>query len=842
MHPLRAAADSLLQVLRDARNAPPRDLSKALVAALDLFHEAASSSSIVLELGKSRELLGVWPRLGDTDRALVAAKLQRILATAWAQVGEGEADDARGATTAGPRRPSRQPFEGDPLGAPVESVRGVGPKGAAALRARGLETLGDLLRVLPRSYEDRRRGGRVADLTVGQPGFMVGTVKRVRTMWARRTRGLRVVVEDADGASLTLMWFAAYKLQFEVGEALRASGIVRTIRGDQGRGDQGRGDQGSGDEGIEGLGMVHADVERLDEMPDASDASAPREGSALALPANPIVPRYPELDGVPRKRFQRILRAALDVALAEELVDPLPAALRGEESLPPFADALRTVHAPAPDADVEALNAFRSPAHQRFIFEELFALQLALARAASGRRVEAGVALRGQGRLLEALRAALPFSFTPAQERATQEIITDLRGASPMSRLLQGDVGSGKTVVAMAAALTAIEDGCQAVILAPTEVLAEQHARVLGGLASRLGVPHTLITSALTGARRRAAREDVQSGLVKLVIGTQALLDEGVVFDALGLAVIDEQHRFGVLQRAALAAKGPAGITPHLLVMTATPIPRTLALTLYGDLSISVIDAKPPGRMPIETRLYRAGKRKAVHEALRRAVDAGAQAYAVTPLVEASDKVDLGAAIDLHQELRHGALAGVSVGLLHGRLDAAAKREALERFSRGEDRVLVCTTVVEVGVDVPAATVMVIEHAERFGLAQLHQLRGRVGRGAGQSHCFLLLGRDARADAEERLRILTETDDGFRIAEADLRLRGPGEILGTVQAGAPALVVADLLRDADVLARARARAFALVAADPALVEPENARAWSMLCARYGPLLELVRIG
>jgi ATP-dependent DNA helicase RecG len=697
----------------------------------------------------------------------------------------------------------------DRLDRPVREVRGIGEQIASRLRARGIETVADLLRVLPRSYEDRRQGGRICDLEEGVPGFAVGTVRRAEATGLGQRRGFRMVVEDSSGG-LGCVWFRAHPGLFRLapGVRVRVSGKPRRYRGT--------------------LELIHPDVELVAD----EDESGPA--------AFPIVPRYPEIEGVPPRTLWRVIREA--ATHLEGATDPLPAEVRAARALPGLCESLRAVHAPAANADVEALNHFRDPAQRRLVFEELFALELALARASRVRAATVGIPLSGKGTLVSRLQAKLPFALTSAQKRALAEIVADLCRPHPMSRLLHGDVGSGKTVVALCAALVAIEEGHQVAILTPTEVLAEQHHRVMGGLAAQVGVNAALVTSALVGARRQAVREEVRSGRTRLVVGTQALLDGGVEFAALGLCIVDEQHRLGVLQRAALTAKGPGGATPHLLVMTATPIPRTLAMTLYGDLSLSVLEERPPGRQPVETRILRAAARARLYAWLRRAVEAGARAFVVTPLVESSERLDARDAVRTHAELCAGPLRGLSVGLLHGRLDPEAKALALSRFERGEDRVLVCTTVVEVGIDVPEATILVVEDAERFGLAQLHQLRGRVGRGVEKSHCFLVVGTQGAEEAWKRLKILAETEDGFRIAEEDLRLRGPGEILGTAQSGHPALMVANLLRDAEVLDEAREAAFALVARDPELHEPENRRAWDRLAARYRPILELLRVG
>jgi ATP-dependent DNA helicase RecG len=805
MEDLSRVIDDLVRRLQSARRAGWADLAP-VGEALETAIAAAGAAGVDISPGDLPETVRLWPRLGEPDRQLVAARLQRIAATLCAHVA-ARLPAAEEPQRRVPGRAERALPEGDPLSLPVGTVRGVGEKTTRLLAARGIETVGDLLRLMPRAYEDRRQGGAIGDLRVGQPGFALGTIARASWSGFGRSRRFRLEVSDETG-TLSCVWFRAHRgmQRFARGERVRVSGTPRVYQ--------------------EHLEMHHPDISLIEDD---------EEGGPGALP---IVPRYPEIEGVPRRTVWRLVRQALD--LAAGAADPLPASVRAARGLPDLAAALAAVHTPAADADAESLNALRHPAQRRLIFEELFALQLALARAARDRQTQPGIRLATPGALAGRLRGLLSFTLTNAQERAVAEIAADLRRDAPMSRLLQGDVGSGKTLVALSAALFAIEAGYQAAVLAPTEVLAEQHHATMGGLAARLGLSTALVTSSLTGARRRAVREEIRSGLARLVIGTQALLYEAVEFDALGLCVVDEQHRFGVLQRAALTAKAPAGLTPHLLVMTATPIPRTLAMTVYGDLSVSLLDEKPPGREPVETRLFRGNRRGEVFDALRRAVDGGAQAYVILPLVEASEALAVRDAVRTHAELSEGALAGIPVGLLHGRMSAEEKRSALDRFHEGADRVLVCTTVVEVGVDVPAATVLVVEHADRFGLAQLHQLRGRVGRGGGKSHALLLLGEDAGPDAVARLRILTETDDGFRIAEEDLRLRGPGEILGTLQAGRPALFIADLVRDAPLLQQAREAAFALVEADPDFRDPEHVRSWEMLAARYGPLLHLLR--
>ncbi len=548
-----------------------------------------------------------------------------------------------------------------------------------------------------------------------------------------------------------------------------------------------------------------------------------------------IVPVYEKLGPLTVKPLRRVL-SQLAAQLPLELEDPLDAALRERLSLVGRGEALRRVHLPA-DADaLPALNAFRSPAHVRLILEELLLYQLGLARRRRGLRSERKrAAFDVSGAAREAVKRILPFPLTGAQRRVLREIADDLRSPHPMNRLVQGDVGSGKTLVALLSMVIVLENGHQAAFMAPTEILAEQHFLTFRRLLKRCAYRVELVTSAVKGKERREALARVASGEAQIVIGTHALIQEGVTFRRLGYAVVDEQHRFGVLQREDLRRKG---YDVDVLVMTATPIPRTLALTAYGDLDVSVVDEKPPGRTPVTTLLRPASQRREVLELVRRSVAQGRQAYVVYPLVEESDKLeDVKAASQAAGEWA-AALPGVRVGLLHGRLKSAEKEQAMAAFSRGETQVLVATTVIEVGVDVPNASVMVIEHAERFGLAQLHQLRGRVGRGAASSSCVLLAHGRLSETARARLDVLTASEDGFAIAEKDLELRGPGDFFGTRQWGMPALRVADLVRDRALLERAREEAQRLVESEtlpPPLVAFLERGGWER---RFG----LARVG
>jgi ATP-dependent DNA helicase RecG len=526
-----------------------------------------------------------------------------------------------------------------------------------------------------------------------------------------------------------------------------------------------------------------------------------------------IVPVYRATAGLSPRALRSMMKCIVDSAAAS-VPEALPGALIARYGLMPAYQAYTEVHFPEEERNVEVLNRGRSAAHRRLSFEELFVLEIGLALKRRGVAVEQKGISFGPSRTLEpALRASLPYRLTSAQERVVAEIKKDMASSHPMNRLVQGDVGCGKTVVALIACLLAVENGFQACLMAPTEILAEQHLRNIASLTGPLGVGVLGLTGSLRKKQKDAALERIASGDAGIIIGTHALIEQDVRFHRLGLAIIDEQHRFGVLQRAQLKAKG---YSPDVLVMTATPIPRTLALTVYGDLEVSVIDEMPPGRSPVITRLFFESKRSEAYHLIEDELRKGRQAYVVYPLVEETEKSDLKAATEMAEHLRKDIFPQWTVGLLHGRMKAEEKEAVMSSFKAGETSVLVSTTVIEVGVDVPNATVMAIEHPERFGLAQLHQLRGRVGRGSHQSWCILLGPRMFTDETRERLTAFTRTNDGFRIAEEDLRLRGPGEFFGTRQSGLPDRRAANILRDADLLEAARAEAFTIVQEDPAL--------------------------
>jgi ATP-dependent DNA helicase RecG len=698
-------------------------------------------------------------------------------------------------------------------------LRGVGPRTAESLARREFRCVGDLLFHLPSRYDDRRSLLAIGELQVGTRATFVAKVlvaDFVARRGGARGRGGRMfeaVVGD-DTGTVNLKWFRG-------GESiskwvrkdvwLLVTGDIRRYRFSK--------------------ELVHPEVDPI-EGPEAG-ASRQSEGAG-------IVADYPTPERLHARTVRRTVQAAVD-EYADLVGGFLPDSVAKEHDLPGPAEALRTLHRPAPGEDIEALREGRHRARSRLVLEELYLLELGLAlrRAARGR--EAGIPLAAEGPRARAAPKQLPFELTGAQVRTWREIREDLARPHPMSRLLEGDVGSGKTVVALLAAVAVAESGHQSALMAPTELLAEQHARTLRSLAASAdpALRVALLTASVPRAEAERIRAELASGAVDLVVGTHALVQESVAFHRLGLVVIDEQHRFGVRQRGALAAKTEEGRAPHTLVMTATPIPRTLALTAHGDLDLSVLDELPPGRSPVQTLLLRPGEGARVMQLVREAVARGEQVYVVYPLVEESEHVDLRAASESAAKLQR-AFSELRVDLVHGRLDAIERGEAMERFAAGETHVLVSTTVIEVGVDVANATLMIVEHAERFGLAQLHQLRGRVGRGRKAGTC-VLMARGQGEDSEARLAALLRTTDGFEIAEADLAIRGPGEFLGTRQHGRlPDLRIADLVRDVRWVARAREAALATVRADPGL--RGDPRLVEAVRARWGDRLELAGIG
>jgi ATP-dependent DNA helicase RecG len=694
-------------------------------------------------------------------------------------------------------------------------LKGVGPHRAEMLAKRGLRTFEDLLGYLPFRYEDRIHFAKIRDVTAGQIYTLQAQVSDGSLVRYTRARGgmYHLLVRD-DSGSLACKFFHGNYLEgkFKPGQRLVLHGKADLDPNRPGR-----------------IEMINPEYELL----GAEEADSTEVGR--------IVPIYEAIGGISSRVMRRIIYQALD-RFAGPTLDPLPADMLARYKFPSRRDAMQFVHFPPRTEPVEALNAFRSQAHQRLIFEEFFFYQMSVALRKKEAQLQPGIAFRvREPAIRDALKRILPFKPTNAQKRALAEIAADLERPVPMNRLLQGDVGSGKTIVALEAAAVVIENGYQVALMAPTEILAGQHYLAARKIFAPSGYHVELLVSGMKTAEKRETLARVKSGMAQLVVGTHALLEPQVEFAKLGLVIVDEQHRFGVLQRKELMDKAAA---PDVLVMTATPIPRTLSLTLYGDLDISVIDQMPPGRVPIQTRWSAESHLQGVWEFLRREMSAGHQAYVVYPVIEQSKSAEsqrsLKAAIVEYERLKKLVFPERKVGLLHGRLKSEEKEEVMERFRRGELDLLVATTVIEVGVDVPNATVMVIEHAERFGLSQLHQLRGRIGRGGEKGTCILIASKTPGDDARARLETMVRTINGFEIAETDLQIRGPGEFFGTRQHGDLGFHVANPLRDFELLELARREALNLV--DSPAAEMERHRMLSRLPQEWRRRYRLASVG
>jgi ATP-dependent DNA helicase RecG len=734
---------------------------------------------------------------------------------------------------------------------PVQFVKGIGPRLAEVLAAKGLRTVDDLLHYLPFRYEDRLNPRSVAELRAGEMATVIAEVRNSGLFRTRRMPIFQLTVGQGR-TKLKCIWFHAAYLEgrFQAGQMLALYGKVEEDRDG-------------------GLQIVQPQFEILGDINEAGGADEAEKKAAASLEIGRIVPIY-ESTGQGKltpRWFRRIIRFALE-NLNPDLPDPIPAAVRGHLSLVSPREALWKVHWPDAGESFADLQSSRTAAHIRLIFDELFFIELGLELKRREQKAQTGVAFQLNDGVRAAIKKILPFHPTAAQKRVLKEIATDMQTPCPMRRLLQGDVGSGKTIVAFQAAIIAIENGYQVALMAPTEILAQQHYFSARQILERAGYRIVLLTGSLEQDRKRDVRRHIAQGNAQLVIGTHALIQDRVEFEKLGLVVVDEQHRFGVMQRLKLMKKAddalvgtglrpvlPGGdarrsldprstdAEPDVLVMTATPIPRTLALTLYGDLDVSVLDELPPGRTPVVTRSLPDERAPEVWNFVRKQIGAGHQAYVVYPVIEENEERELKAAEQMHRQLRDKIFPNLHVGLLHGRLDADEKEHVMREFQQGKIEILVATTVIEVGVDVPNATVMVIEHADRFGLAQLHQLRGRIGRGAAKSYCVLMRGGKVSEEGERRLDAMVGSNDGFQIAELDLELRGPGEFFGTKQAGIPSFRVANIIRDRQLLEAAKREA-ALVISGPneEVSKEEIDRALREMRSRWAMSYGLVEVG
>jgi ATP-dependent DNA helicase RecG len=737
----------------------------------------------------------------------------------------------------------------------VQYVKGVGPRLAEILAAKGIHTVADLLHYLPFRYEDRLNPRGITEL---RPGEMATVIAEVRNSGLFRTRRMPLFQMTAGQGRnrLKCLWFHGSYLQgkFKPGQMVALYGKVDADRNGE-------------------LQIVQPQFEILGDSTDDGATDATEQKLAASLEVGRIVPIY-ESAGQGRltsRWFRRIIRNTLE-NLAQDSPDPIPAAVRARAGLVAPREALWKVHWPEPGESFQDLQTARTPAHLRLIFDELFFVELGLELKRRQQKAHTGIAFALDERVREAIKKILPFHPTNAQKRVLKEIASDMGKPFPMRRLLQGDVGSGKTIVAFEAAIIAIENGYQVALMAPTEILAQQHFFSARRILENAGYRIVLLTGSLEPDHKRETRRHIARGDAQLIIGTHALIEEKVEFARLGLVIVDEQHRFGVMQRLKLmkksadegaagnsasplplsAARPPAAVAetgsanppePDVLVMTATPIPRTLALTLYGDLDLSVLDEMPPGRTPIVTRRVSDERADDVWGFVRKQVTAGHQAYVVYPVIEENEESELKAAIKMHRQLRERIFPDRHVGLLHGRLAPEEKERVMREFQRGEIEILVSTTVIEVGVDVPNANIMVIEHAERFGLAQLHQLRGRIGRGVAKSYCILMTGGKVSEEGERRLDAMVRTSDGFQIAELDLELRGPGEFFGTRQAGLPSFRVANLVRDRQILELAKKEAVAVLSGpDDEISESEINLALRHMRARWQHTYGLVEVG
>lgn len=682
----------------------------------------------------------------------------------------------------------------------VQYLKGVGPKLGSLLSSRGIETVRDLFEYYPRAFEDRRAARNIASLRPNDVVSFRAQIVKVSAipMGSTRRKIYDILLRDSSGQIHCKYFRVPYKGYFERFPSMMEVRVTGKVIDYRGR-----------------IEMHHPEIREYVEEEELQDI---------------LVPIYTEIETLTSAKILRMIRQAMDQVPPQGWGrEKFPARILEKYNLIPRAEALWEIHHPPAEKSQEMMD-MKSAAHRRIIFEEFFWLELYLAAKKVGMEREKGIPMENKSGLEEKLLKSLPFELTGAQKRSFAQIRGDLQKPHPMHRLVQGDVGSGKTLVAFLAAAFVSENGYQSCLMAPTEILAEQHFKNALKFLEPLGLKVCLLTGKTKTSERNQILEDLSAGKIHLLIGTHALIEDWVQFRNLALVIVDEQHRFGVEQRGKLKEKGAS---PHFLVMTATPIPRTLAMTVYGDLEVSVIDEMPPGRSPIQTRAVFENKRPDALKFMREQISKGRQAYVVYPLVEESEKIDLKNAVEEFDKLK-SQFPDLNMGLLHGKMKPAEKDEVMSRFRKGEIQILVSTTVIEVGVDVPNANLMIIEHAERFGLSQLHQLRGRVGRGSHKSFCILLMGHAVSEEARARTRLMEETTDGFRIAEFDLEMRGPGEFLGTRQSGLPGFQMANLVRDVQILQDARAAAFEILEQDKNLKKSENILLREELLRAHGP--------
>ena len=732
------------------------------------------------------------------------------------------AEAAKLTTSSQPRANVRECLRA--LATSIQSLKGVGPKRAAQLESAGLATVEDILYHLPFRFDDRRQLKKIDQALLGQEESFTGQLVLLQNRFnpRRRSQMLSAVLRD-DTGTIDLIW---YRAPSYLANGL-APGQMLLVHGRLEQGTQAR------------LRLVHPDFEVLEPGDESGHARVAR-----------ILPVYLRPGGIPMSFMRKLAAQALD-QYKHYLLPGLPSSLASRLGLAAIPEALSHLHQPPLETSVVALNEGSSPAHRSVIFDELFYLQLGLGlRKRSRTQSRAQPVNSTDGKLVQRMRELLPFKLTGAQERVLGEISADMAGEQPMQRLVQGDVGSGKTMVAWLASLRTIEQGYQALWMAPTEILAEQHYFGLAGYAKSLGVTAALLTAATTAKERKELLPRIERGEVQFLVGTHALIQEDIHAPNMGLGVVDEQHRFGVAQRLSLrqlvAGKDSLSSTshePHMLLLSATPIPRSLAMVLYGDMEVSFVDAMPPGRTPVQTKVFHERERRQVYTIVLDQLKKGHQAFVVLPLVEASEQLQqVKDATQMAEKMRQTLFKDFGIGLVHGRMKAEERDQTMRAFRDGKLGILVATTVIEVGIDIANATVMVIEHAERFGLSQLHQLRGRVGRGQAPGYCLLVNRGTASAVAAERLRVMATEKDGFKIAEADLKLRGPGELLGTRQSGLADFRLANLTRDTQLLIAARQEALAWLEKDPQLKGKESAGMREILKHRWGKRLQLGTVG